>query len=227
LQKLPAEIQALERIRILEEQQKKKDEENAALMKKVEELEAKINGGAVTNNVTIVNNVVINNFNTPNVEHLYEFEKFTKLLATEKLRLPIALLFETYFDPRHPENECIHLLDDHTRRVIIRLDNRWIQFPMDKALEELRNIGYHLVANGVRKYDNEHIPAEQKKAIRRYIDIIARYRPQKYDYDAEKADKREIEEKLIAEYPASQAHPAVVAERARMKAEIVRAKKGL
>jgi hypothetical protein len=217
-------IRVAEQLRIMNEERKKEREElekdKALLMQKLDELEAKIAGGGVANNVTVVNNVVINNFNTPNMDHLYEFNTFYKLLATEGVRLPVALIFETYFDPRHPENECVHLLDDKTRRVFMRTGEKWLQYPMDKALEELRNMGYKLAADGLRRYQGNDMPQEQINAVLKHLDIIAKYRPQKYDPDAEKYDKREIEQKLIAEYPASQAHPAVVAERARMKEEI-------
>lgn len=191
------------------------------------ETNSTINGNVEINNGIVNNNniTIINNLDNPNVDHLFEFERFSKLLAREALRLPVAMLIETFFDPSHPENASVHLLDKETKRVLAMSEGKWIIYAMDKIVDKLRDIGYHLAAEGCRKYGGPDALPEHREVMMKNFEVIKRYKPRKENPDAERADKAEIEQKLFDEYTNSTVHPAVIAEKHRQKIEVSSAKR--
>lgn len=241
IQNLPAQIQANERIRILEEErekekedQKKKDEERERekeeqnkkyneLHAKLDELLARPAANVVNVNNGPVTNIVINNYNTPNIAHLYEFETFRKLFGRSGIDFHIEIILQLYFDPSHPENASVHLIDKETRHVLARVDGTWSTFNMSDIAEKLRELGYQFISDGSNLHRRSGIP-ERVNYIKDKMEVIIdigkkRINSKSHDYDINLIEKR-----LFEEFAASSQHPAVIADRERRKREIAAAK---
>jgi hypothetical protein len=239
-------IKLAEQIRIMQEEQKRKDEERekekeehkqemAELRAMMKEMLLRqpasgtctvgtiVNGTATVNNV----NVVINNYNTPNADHLLEFETFRKMFARADIDLPVEIVLNLYFDPSHPENESVHLIDKETKHVLAKVDGKWNRFTMEKIVEELRDIGYKYAAEGIKKhYSNEAYPDRRAYMISK-SNSIAQIKQQKISPKSRDYEQGLIEEKMVEEFNVSAQHPAVVADKERRKQLVSDAKRGV
>jgi hypothetical protein len=182
------------------------------MREKMEKLQAKTK--VINNNNVVIGqlNVVVNNYNNPNYQHLLEFDRFKKMISEEMLRYPIAVALELYFDPTHPENSSIHLVDKETKKVLVRMNDGWATMPMETVVSEIRNIGYKIAAEIVRHNGIYTDSEERKEFTMSKKDIIAKFRPMKDSIDYERQDRKEIEERIEKEYANSSTHPAVIEE---------------
>lgn len=205
--------------RLLTEMQKKMEE----MEKKMEELQKNppqttINNGPVINGNG--NNVlVINNVSTPQAEHLLEFNSFRKMLGLYGRDLPMEIVLSVYFDPSHPENASVHLIDKDTKQVIAMENGVWNTFSMENIVEKMRNAGYNIAANGFRSLAGGG-SIEQTEFIKNNIEFIRNLPVHKMSHETIKYESREIEKKLISEYDTSSKHPSVIIEQQRRKRAI-------
>lgn len=221
-----------EKDRRMAEIQKSMDEKMAEMTKKMEEMQKKLEEQAknpqVVNNIDIVNvtnNLTINNFNSPKYDHLIGFEKLSKMLAYEQLRLPVAIIFEIYFDDSHPENASVHLIDKETKQVIAMVDGNWNIVAMDKILKDMRNLGYLITLRALSKYwQGEESTPERHDQLEKYRDIMAELKS-RYRNEDTRYDYHEIEEKLFNEFENSSNHPAVIVAKEQRKLNLKEARK--
>jgi hypothetical protein len=227
------EIEKAERIREREEMRKEIEEMKNEMKKEIDELRK--NNAGVTNNIntgTVINgdlnnnvNIIINNFTSPNVSHLLEFDTFRKMLGTFDIDLPIEIILNVYFDPSHPENASIHLLDKETKHVLAMVDGRWNAFTMEKIVGLLREVGYRCAAEGVKIHGSNDQYPDRVKYIAGKAEVTNRFQHELTDPKTIKYDSGKIEDKLMSEFIVSSKHPAVIAENQRRKKEIAAAKK--
>lgn len=235
-------IRIAEQLRILNEErerekedQKRKEEEHKQeimeLREMIKEMMTRQPPASIgTMNVNIgdhigTQNIVINNYNTPNVDHLLEFETFRKMFGRADIDLPVEIVLCTYFDPSHPENASIHLIDKETKHVLAKVNGQWNTFTMEKIVGELRDIGYKYASEGIKKHINPEYP-DRCAYIRSKTDVINQIRNQKISPKSRDYEIGLIEDKMITEFVASAQHPAVVADKERKKQAIADAKRG-
>lgn len=223
------EIEALEhKMQKMHEDHAKQMQEMMERMSKLEQKPTAVNNTVNNvNNVNIDNSVTIqiNNYDKPNRSHLLEYERFKKMLEHEQLRLPVALVFDIYFDERRPANASVHIVDKETKHVIAMINGRWSTITLEKILMELREIGYNIAAEGYLKYRNGGTDEQKREIIKHESLVIGALRSNLDDPSHVKCDIQEIEEKLIAEIPRSAVHPAVIMEKERVRQAIKAAKK--
>lgn len=216
-----------------EEEQKKKDEKHSLEMEELRALikemllrppaAGTVNNAATVNNIGTQNNIVINNYNTPNIDHLLEFDNFRKMFGKYDADLPIELMLAIYFDPSHPENASIHLINKETKHIYAKVDDGWNTFKMTDITEKLRDIGYKYAAEAVRMHVNPEFP-ERRAYIMQKWPMIERFKHQKISPQVIKYENGLIEQKLDDEFIASSQHPAVIAEVHKKKREVLAAK---
>jgi predicted nucleic acid-binding Zn-ribbon protein len=218
-----------------DEEQRQKDEKIAAEVAEIHAMMKELllrpappaNGAAgnVTNNIGTQNNIIINNYNTPNMDHLLEFDSLYNTLGKYDIDLPIKMILNAFFDPSHPENAAIHLIDKDIKHVLAKVNDQWNTFRIDKITEELREMGYKYAAEAIRIHCNPEFP-DRCEYIKSKMGIIEKIKHQKISPKSREYELGMIEEKIFSEYDASSQHPAVIADREKKKKAITAAKKG-
>jgi hypothetical protein len=117
-------------------------------------------------------------------------------------------------------------MDRETKHVLAKANGVWTTFAMDSIAEQLRNLGYKYVAEGIKLHNNSEYP-ERREYILSKLDLIERFKHRKIGIQTKMYEVGLIEEKLGAEFIASSKHPAVIAENTRLKKQIADAKNGI
>ena len=141
------------------------------------------NGGinTVDNSVNTIN---INNYNNPNIEHLKQLDVFAEIFRREMAETPIALVEKIWYDPDHPENSAIHLVNKKNGEVLVVIDGRWITENAANIIPKIRHLVYELTQNILEKnqtklinFSNDMVPESLEFARKSE-------RVQREDYDA-------------------------------------------
>ena len=95
-----------------------------------------------TNNINkgIVNNIVINNYGSENIDYI-TFNKFVKLLETP-LSAISKLIELKHFNEKHPENHNIKITNIHDKFAKIYKDKKWLVSNKKDIIQELVENGY-------------------------------------------------------------------------------------
>uniref|UniRef100_A0A6C0ITH7 Uncharacterized protein n=1 Tax=viral metagenome TaxID=1070528 RepID=A0A6C0ITH7_9ZZZZ len=95
-----------------------------------------------TNNINkgIVNNIVINNYGSENIDYI-TFSRFVKLLETP-LSAISKLIELKYFNEKHPENHNIKITNIHDKFAKIYKDKKWLVSNKKDIIQELVENGY-------------------------------------------------------------------------------------
>jgi len=95
-----------------------------------------------TNNINkgIVNNIVINNYGSENIDYI-TFNKFVKLLETP-LSAISKLIELKHFNEKHPENHNIKITNIHDKFAKIYKDKKWLVSNKKDIIQDLVENGY-------------------------------------------------------------------------------------
>jgi len=95
-----------------------------------------------TNNINkgTVNNIVINNYGSENIDYI-TFNKFIKLLETPLSAIP-KLIELKFFNEKHPENHNIKITNIHDKFAKIYKDKKWLVSNKKDIIQELVENGY-------------------------------------------------------------------------------------
>ena len=95
-----------------------------------------------TNNINkgIVNNIVINNYGSENIDYI-TFSRFVKLLETP-LSAISKLIELKYFNEKHPENHNIKITNIHDKFAKIYKDKKWLVSNKKDIIQDLVENGY-------------------------------------------------------------------------------------
>lgn len=107
------------------------------------------NNGVINNTINNTVNIIINNYTTPNAEHLLTFEKFTEIFKKAFVALPVELVFKLYFDPEHHENMSVHLINKSTGEMLTMCEGNWKTMNIDDVAMKMRSIGYEIAKKGI------------------------------------------------------------------------------
>jgi Zinc finger, C2H2 type len=110
-----------------------------------------ISCGNVTNITNNNINVIINNYNKPNIAHLNDIKSFSKLLNYELSGTPMALINKIWYDPDHPENSSIHLVNKKTGESLVIINGKWITENASNIIPVIRQIVYEFTQNMIMK----------------------------------------------------------------------------
>ena len=111
-----------------------------------------VNNGFVNGNVNTINNTIniaVNNFDKPKLDHLrnfqsWTFEDFARLFNHELAGTPLALVEKIWYDPAHPENRSLHLVNKKNGETLIIIDGRWVTDNISRVIPIVRHIVYEL-----------------------------------------------------------------------------------
>ena len=106
-----------------------------------------INNGTINNNNV---NIHINNYTKPGADHLLTFEKFNSLFMKEFAGLPVAIVCKLYFDPLHPENMSLHLINKSTGEMLAMMDDGWKTMSIEEVAMKIREVGYNVTERGIK-----------------------------------------------------------------------------
>lgn len=143
------------------------------------------------NNVKTTNNTInINNYNTPSTEYIKNLDKFAEIFKREMAGTPMALVEKIWFDPEHPENSAIHLVNKKNGEILVVIDGRWITENAANIIPVVRHLVYELtqgmIANNYARlinFSNDMVP--------KYLELNRK------DEGAIKRDTEEIMQKMI------------------------------
>jgi len=95
-----------------------------------------------TNNINkgIVNNIVINNYGSENIDYI-TFNRFVKLLETP-LSAISKLIELKHFNDKHPENHNIKITNIHDKFAKIYKDKKWLVSNKKDIIQDLVENGY-------------------------------------------------------------------------------------
>lgn len=175
-------------IRILKELREKDKKENDEQIKKIkEEKDEQIKqlterlialeksaiqqpAQVVNNTVNITNNITINNYLKPNLTYLFGDGNLFKTTFKEQLvQTPMAMIPLIWFNPEHPENFSIYLVNKSTKETLTYDGAAWLVSTADKVTKEVRDRAYEItdkiISNpSLKLIDNytQYIPAQIK-----------------------------------------------------------------
>ena len=168
LDKLHDKVKYEEKLRIVKEESQMEIQavkaemaaQMAAMMEKIVKLESSVTASPTTINNTIntinngiINNTVnihINNYTKPDADHLLTFEKFNSLFMKEFAGLPVAIVCNVYFDPSHPENMSLHLINKSTGEMLAMMDDGWKTMSIEEVAMKIREVGYGIAERGIK-----------------------------------------------------------------------------
>jgi len=133
-------------IKILKENNDKLTLQVEQLINKMALLEPKtinnISNKNKTNNINkgIVNNIVINNYGSENIDYI-TFSRFVKLLETP-LSAISKLIELKHFNGKHPENHNIKITNIHDKFAKIYKDKKWLVSNKKDIIQDLVENGY-------------------------------------------------------------------------------------
>jgi len=133
-------------IKILKENNDKLTLQVEQLINKMALLEPKtinnISNKNKTNNINkgIVNNIVINNYGSENIDYI-TFNRFVKLLETP-LSAISKLIELKHFNDKHPENHNIKITNIHDKFAKIYKDKKWLVSNKKDIIQDLVENGY-------------------------------------------------------------------------------------
>ena len=165
---------------------KKLTEFNEKLLKAMERQEGvinllneKIEKLQPSNNTTNNDNrtIIINNYNTPNYEHLLKCvdgkNEFIDIFNEKLVQTPMELVSNIWFNPEHPENLSIYLVNKSTKEVHVIVDNKWVTDTCSSIADKVRILAYDIT---IEIMDSESI----KERLAR-IDIVNRIKNNQTD----------------------------------------------
>lgn len=115
------------------------------LNNKIHELERKLTAGAEP-----VQQVT--EYMNPRIDYVLDISKFTQIFNREYAGLPIGLISELYFEPSHPENMSLHLLNKTTGEMLVMCEDGWKILNIDEVAVKIRELGYALACKGIELY---------------------------------------------------------------------------
>jgi uncharacterized C2H2 Zn-finger protein len=128
-----------------------------------------INNGTVNNTNNTVN---VNNYNSPNIDYIKnDFTAFAKLFNRELAGTPIALVEKIWYDPDHPENRALHLVNKKNGETLVIIDGRWVTDNIANIIPVLRHFVYELTQTIMREnsdrlinFSNDMVPTALENA---------------------------------------------------------------
>ena len=84
------------------------------------------NNTQIGNNSNNTVNIVINNYNKPNIDHLIKLDTFSKLFIDKVVGTPMELISKIWYDPEHLENTSIHLVNKKSGETLVMQNGKWI-----------------------------------------------------------------------------------------------------
>lgn len=156
-----------------------------------------ITGSHNTIDNSTTNNLTINNYNNPSIDHIKNLEVFAAIFRREMAETPIALVEKIWYDPEHPENSALHLVNKKNGELLVVVGGRWITENASNIIPKIRHLVYELTQMILEKnqaqlidFSNDMVPSSLEFA-RKSERVI------KEDYEA-------IMKKMIDGRPLSQ-----------------------
>lgn len=161
LDKLYDKVKYEETIRIMKEEHERQIANITAAVtaaavvaceKKIEEMLSK---QVVTNNTIIGNNnnninITVNNYNKPNIDHLIKLDTFSKLFLDKVVGTPMELISKIWYDPEHPENTSIHLVNKKSGETLVMQNGAWITENIAAIIPFMRERVYAITIDMVK-----------------------------------------------------------------------------
>jgi DNA polymerase III delta prime subunit len=160
------------------------------------------NVGPITgdnNTVNAVSNTLnINNYNTPNVEHLKNLEEFAKIFKHEMAGTPMALVEKIWYDPDYPENSALHLVNKKNGELMVVVGGKWITENATNIIPIIRHLVYELT-QGMIVNNYDRLINFSNDMVPRFLELNRK------DENVIKRDNEEIMQKMIDGRKISQA----------------------
>lgn len=227
LDKLHDKVKHDEQMRIMKEEFEQKFSAQAAKMLAIEQEMEKLKAGAIVtakptthntsiNNGTINNiNIIVNNYTSPNADHLLTFSKFNEIFRKEFAGLPVAIVCKLYFDQDHQENMSIHLVNKSTGEMLAMCEGNWKTMSIDEVSQKMRTVGYEIAKRGIEMHKRDFKFSESEWICGNILKNV--HHPATTEQDI-----REIKQKIVEsrEITGTVPHIAAKLESARMVGRI-------
>lgn len=115
----------------------------AAALARIDQLENKAVGPQtiINGNVNNINNITINNYLMPNIDHLLspdETKIFIEGFRLHKTNMAFQLIPKIWFNPDIPENFSMYFSNIRTEDMLISVDGHWVNMNFSKVGKEIR-----------------------------------------------------------------------------------------
>ena len=152
-------------IRILKERDIIREEENQRMKERLDEMERKLAQATITQNPQTINNnnntnnfnapinITINNYLKPNISYLAVDDLFKNTFKENLVQTPMAIIPLIWFNPEHPENFSIYLVNKSTKETLTYTGNKWDVTTADKVTKDVRDRAY-AITNGILNNPN-------------------------------------------------------------------------
>jgi hypothetical protein len=146
-------------IRILKERDVMREEENQRMKERLDEMERRLAQATIPQNPQTINNnntnnfnapinITINNYLKPNINHLAIDDLFKNTFKENLVQTPMAIIPLIWFNPEHPENFSIYLVNKSTKETLTYTGNKWDVTTADKVTKDVRDRAY-AITNGI------------------------------------------------------------------------------
>ena len=142
----------------MEDKFKEKDEQIKQLLElqqaqaaEIEDLKKAITlptGNTINNNFNAPINITINNYLKPSLSHLGKNNLFTNTFKQNLVQTPMAIVPLIWFNPEHPENFSIYLVNKSTKETLTYDGTNWVVTNADKVTKDVRDRAYE-ITNGI------------------------------------------------------------------------------
>jgi hypothetical protein len=133
-----------EQIKLLIEMQRAQAEKISALEKSI----IKPTGNTINNNFNAPINITINNYLKPSLTHLVRDDLFKNTFKQNLVQTPMAIVPLIWFNPEHPENFSIYLVNKSTKETLTYDGANWVVTNADKVTKDVRDRAYE-ITNGI------------------------------------------------------------------------------
>lgn len=160
-----------------------------------------VNNNIVVNNNNNTVNIVINSYNKPNIDHLIKLDTFSKLFLDKVVGTPMELISKIWYDPEHPENTSIHLVNKKSGETLVMQNGAWITENIATIIPFMRERVYAITIDMVKYNPARLKPNGNFNDIEYYLETNRR--DEKHaEYEAgvilqKMIDGRTISEKVI------------------------------
>ena len=146
-------------------------EENAEIKEQMEKAQQEIKElkealvgqtGNITNNTTNNNtthnthnvNFIINNFGEENLEYITE-DFLTKIIKAGPRGSIQKLLKQIYFNPNHPENQCVKISNKKLPYATVKRSNDWELQDRSQIVNSMMDKGYNIIDDHYDEIEND------------------------------------------------------------------------
>ena len=153
--------------------------ENVALKKENADLTSRLqayqaagvgSGGSVTNNITNITHIHINNFGQENTEYITD-DFLAKAIRRIRGSIPMVLR-QLHFNPNHPENHNVKLPNKRDKYMMVRRNGKWRHESRKEVIQRMVDNGHRHIDENMKDGMVEGLSEHSRHTFHDYMDKV-------------------------------------------------------